>query len=125
MSPKHALHVALCIAAAAFAIGFVVPDFVSVPVFWYRPVARSWAFDVRPVGLAMDFYGRCVLAAMISMTVGGASYWVARRLPDRERNASTITVLTALTLIIVFVVMAFFAWRLSHLVLAAHVAGGS
>src|SRR5437899_50676 len=86
---------------------------------------RSWVFDVRPAALAIDFYGRCVLASTISTLVGGVSYVIAGRLVHRERIGSTITVLTALTLIVVFVVMAFLAWRVSHVVFAAIVAGGS
>lgn len=63
---------------AAFALGYLAAFFLSsviaVPLVWYYPVERRFAFEAHPTGLASDFYGRVLL----SVAAGGIFAVLAR-----------------------------------------------
>lgn len=77
--------------AAAFCFGYFAGDFLdctlSIPVLWYLPVERRFAFAVRPPGLGADLYGRvlfalaCGCAAAMLAAVGARLGASARRPP--------------------------------------------
>ncbi len=117
MSVKHATHVAVCAAIIAFALALALPAFVPIPVAWYRPVEHGWSLAVHADGVAMDFYGRCALAAIASSLVAAAAYRIARRVRrELSRDAAAIAAVWAIA--IVLIAMAFFAWRQLHRPLA-------
>ena len=98
----------------AFAVTFVLPAFVTMPVLWYQPVEHAWIYDVRAPGIAMDFYGRCLDASIASTLLGGAAHAICRRFIRPEPSGSTVALLTTWALTFTILVMTFFAWRLIH-----------
>jgi hypothetical protein len=73
---------------AFFGAGYLVSYFVSTsvptPLLWYYPLERRFGFSVRSTGLAMDFYGRFLLA----FAVGGVALLVARAVLARASAAT-------------------------------------
>lgn len=80
MDRKQALYVAVFAAVVGFAIAFAYPAFNPTRVLWYYPLERRWAFELKPTGLAMDWYGRNLLAAIVSIVGFAGAYGVGRRL---------------------------------------------
>jgi|HubBroStandDraft_6_1064221.scaffolds.fasta_scaffold84353_2 hypothetical protein len=114
MPTKNAVHLACCVATIAFAVAFVFPAFVPTPVLWYWPAERSWAFEVAARGIAMDFYGRCVVAAIASTLAAVATYAALRRFTHREPRARVVTLFTMWAIGFVLVAISFSVWRLAH-----------
>jgi hypothetical protein len=107
----HAVLVASCVATLAFALAFVVPSFVAVPMLWYHPADRDWTFEVKASGIAMDFYGRCTWAVLASGLLGAGGYFVVR---GRRISSRLLAVLTVWAIAVAILVMAFVVWRLVH-----------
>ncbi len=63
---------------AVFCAAYVFTDFLSsavpMPLLWHLPVERRFTFEVRPLTLGADFYGRVLMCLL----VGGAAAGVAR-----------------------------------------------
>jgi hypothetical protein len=114
MRTKYAIHLAFCVATIAFAITFVFPAFFPTSLLWYQPAERQWSFGVQVPGIAMDFYGRCLFATLISTVSGCATYLVARRLLHRDPRGATVAVLTIWAMTLTTLVIAFYVWRLVH-----------
>jgi ABC-type Fe3+ transport system permease subunit len=114
VSTKHAVHLAFCVAAIAFALGLALPVLTPTPVLWYRPADRDWVFDVKTTGVAMDFFGRCLLAAVASAGCGGLTYAGLRWRARRDPSPTDVALFTGWALATVMVAIAFFAWRLAH-----------
>jgi hypothetical protein len=97
-----ALARALCAAVVGFDLGFVFPAWSPTRVLWYFPLERRWAFVVRPDGLAMDFYGRTLLALLVAAACFALALTLARvRPPSRpslQRWTSWAAIALALTL---------------------------
>ncbi len=87
------VHVAVCLAAIAFAVAFAVPSLIRVPVLWYYPLERHFAFESQPHALAMDFYGR-VLGGLAAAMVGFGLGWLASRW-SRARQPAVLGLFTA------------------------------
>jgi hypothetical protein len=94
MSAKHAVYLAACVAIIAFAIALELP----VPTLWYRPVEREWLFAARPSGIAIDFFGRCLVATASSIAATATTYAIARRLCRRDPRPVTTTAIGALAI---------------------------
>ena len=118
MARTDVLFVAMCVGTIAFVVGLLLPYFTAQAVAWYYPVERRWAYEVKPHGLAMDFYGRVglglaagSLAVIISTFVTRSAFMTRRwqRLSDRMRGLWLAWTFTA----VVFA-MAYFAWTLAH-----------
>ncbi len=111
MKRQEALFVALCLGTVAFAIAFVYPQIAEQAVAHYYPLERSWSFEARPRGLAMDFYGRLGQAvAAWALAVIVALPFVRRiKTPLSERTAG---LLTAWALTITVLVIMYYAWTL-------------
>ena len=77
----------LAVGSACFAAGYLATFFVSTalptPLLWYLPLERRFAFAVRPMGLAADFYGRVLL----SLAVGGLAAFIGHLLFRRATGA--------------------------------------
>jgi hypothetical protein len=112
MERNHALYLGLCAAIAAFALAFVYPAFDPLPTLWYYPLERRWTFELQPSGLAMDWYGRSLLASLAAL-VGFAIAWslgkLRRRPPGRALALWTAWAATA----VVFA-LALHAWQLAQ-----------
>ena len=110
MRKQDALFVAMCAGAIAFAFAFIAPMLASAPVPWYYPLEHRWAFEVRPEGLALDFYGRVLVACVAWAIV----VLIALPLAKRAKGISTriVGLVTAWTLTAVLLVMLHYAWTL-------------
>lgn len=80
MARAQALYAALCAAAIGFALSFAWPAYAATRLFWYYPLERRWAFEVKPSTLAIDWYGRCLLSTIVAAGAFGLVYFIARRL---------------------------------------------
>jgi hypothetical protein len=114
MSNKHAVHLATCVAQIAFALALAFPAFVAVPLPRYYPADRWWTFDVHATGIAMDFYGRCLLAVLVSALTAAGTYLCARRFVRRDPGGRIVALFTVWAISLTFLVIAFYAWRLAH-----------
>jgi hypothetical protein len=108
----HAIYVASFAAIIAFALAFVYPSLSPTRVLWYYPLEHRWAFEIQPSGLAMDWYGRTLLAAGASALVFLASHGVARRV--RRASSRFFGLLAGWMITAVVMVMFLYAWQLAH-----------
>lgn len=87
IAPPEAQGVARAAGLAFFGTGYLLSYFVSTsvptPLLWYYPLERRFGFGVRATGLAMDFYGRFLLA----FAVGGVALLVSRAVLARADAA--------------------------------------
>ena len=115
MSTKYAVHFATCVAVIAFAIGLALPSFVDVPIYWYHPVDRAWSWEAHPSGgIAMDFFGRCLLATGLSAALAALTYAAARRLSRGEPGRRTVAVFAVWAIGIAMIAVGFFSWRVAQ-----------
>lgn len=110
MRKQDALFVAMCAGAIAFAFALMAPPLAGAPVPWYYPLEQRWAFEVRPEGLAMDFYGRLLVALVAWAIVVMISLPLAKR--AKGISTRTVGLITAWTLTAVLLVMLHYAWTL-------------
>ena len=111
MERRHALFVAACAGTIAFALAFAYPAYDDVAVLWYYPLEHRWAHEIEPRGLAMDFFGRMLLAAMVATPVAGVTYAVRRRLGAASPRVLGLWAGWALTA--VALVCLFYGWTLA------------
>ncbi len=71
-----------CAAATVFGAAFLIMGLVRAPLFWYHPLDRAFVLELRPHGLAMDFYGRTLYA-----TIAAAVAFFAGRAAGRRVEA--------------------------------------
>lgn len=114
MSTKHAAHLATCVATFAFALALAFPAFVPVPLPWYRPVEHTWSFEVHASGIAIDFYGRCMFAAVVSALAAAGMYAACRRVVRRDPSTRVVALFTVWAVSLTLLVITFYAWRLAH-----------
>lgn len=110
MKKQEALFVALAAGAIAFAFAFIVPVLAGEPVAWYYPLEHRWALEVKPTGLAMDFYGRTLQATAAWALVVLIVLPLAKR--AKGISARTIGLVTAWAVTAVVLVMLHYAWTL-------------
>ena len=111
MKKQEALFVAVCAGEIAFEFAFLAPVLASAPLPWYYPLEHRWAFEVRPSGLAIDFYGR----TLWGLVAWAAIVLVTLPLAKRARNplsSRAVGLVTAWTLTAVLLVMLHYAWTL-------------
>jgi len=110
MKKADALLVAMAAATIAFAFAFILPGLAPHSVAWYYPLERRWAFEVKPTGLAMDFFGRTLQAMVAWAVVFMVTLPIAKRFKNlslRAAGLATAWVVTALLL-----VMLHYGWTL-------------
>src|SRR5206468_3023621 len=108
---QEALFVAMCAGAIAFAFAFVAPTFAGAPEPWFYPLEHRWAFEVKPSGLALDFYGR----TLVSLVAWATAVLIALPLAKRKKtplSPRTAGLVTAWTITAVLLVMLHYAWTL-------------
>jgi hypothetical protein len=100
-----------CAAAIAFTIVFALPSFSPTRVLWYYPIERRWVFEAHATGLAMDYYGRLLLAGGAALLAYAAGWLVGARRGAKQREGShgvwAAWVATAVTLS-----MSLYVWQL-------------
>ncbi len=74
---------------SAFGVAYLMVFFASstvpTPLWWYMPVERRFVFDVHPMGLGMDFYGRVALS-LVGGCVGAVIGLILHaKLPSHRR----------------------------------------
>lgn len=107
---QEMLFIALCAGTIAFAIAFVYPVVTAQAIAWYYPLEHRWGYEVKPAGLAMDFYGRTAQAA-IAWAIGFlAGLAIVRR--KRSLGPRTIALFTAWTATAILGVMLYYGWTL-------------
>jgi len=107
---QEALFVALSAGAIAFAFAFIAPMLTGARVPWYYPLEHRWAFEAKPVGLALDFYGRTLFA----LAAWAITVMIALPLAKRAKSISAraLGLITAWTITAVLLVMLHYAWSL-------------
>jgi hypothetical protein len=90
---------------AAYLISTVLPT----PLLWHLPVERRFTFEVRPLALGADFYGRLLLSV-----VAGAAAWDVARLALRSRQPTRqqLQVALAWTLSLLCFTAGLYLWTL-------------
>jgi hypothetical protein len=114
MSTKHAAHLATCVATIAFALALAFPAFVHIPLPWYHPAERMWSFEVHASGVAIDFYGRCMFAALVSVVAAASAYAFGRRVMRRDPSPRVVALFTVWAVSLTVLVIAFYTWRVAH-----------
>jgi len=104
--------VAMRAGTIAFVVAFVAPFFTPLRVPWYYPVERRWAFEIRPTGLAMDFYGRIVLGVIGWSIAVIVATLIARRFATLGARTRGLLLAWAITALVF--AMFYFAWTLYH-----------
>jgi hypothetical protein len=104
------------VARAIFGLAYIAAALGRLPVFWYRPMDRTWELAGEPSGLAMGWFGLTAAALCASAAGGGLAYAASARGPLARALARTAVVLAiarigALVLVFDF---AYFGWTLTH-----------
>jgi hypothetical protein len=107
---RRAIYAGLTFAAIGFSLAFIYPMWARQSVAWYHPLDHAWTWEVRAPGIAMDFYGRCLFAAVSSVPFGVGAYAAARYL--RAPKDRTLDLFTAWAIAAVALAMLHFAWSL-------------
>jgi len=99
-----------CAMVAAFGAAFLVMGLVPMRLLWYYPLDRRWLFELRPQGLAMDFYGRTLYASIAAVAAG----FVGRSLGARsgELSRDRLWLWLGWGLALVFLAMALMGYQL-------------
>lgn len=110
MKKADAVFVAMCAGTIAFAFAFILPMLAGSPVGWYYPLEQRWAFEVKPTGFAIDFYGRTLQA----MVAWAAAVMLALPIAKRFKSLSTraVGLATGWALTAMLLVMLNYAWTL-------------
>lgn len=110
MRKQDGLFIAMAAGVVAFAFAFVAPMIGGLPVPWYYPLEHRWAIESKPTGLAMDFYGRMIVATSAWSLVVMVTLAITRRV--KTISARTIGLFTAWAITATVLVMMHFAWTL-------------
>ncbi len=99
-----------CLAAvAAFAVGYLLPGTLRLPVLVYDPAARSVALAGSVSGVAMRYYGDLLVASVAALVAATAVYALQpRRTPI---GIATGTALSLVALDVFFYLSRLFAAR--------------
>ena len=75
-----------CALLVGFAGTFFLLQLIPTPLFWYHPLERVFQLERRPRGLAMDFYGRTLWAALAAGALYPLGFFAGGKLTfTRER----------------------------------------
>jgi hypothetical protein len=110
MERNQALYLGLCAAIVAFALAFILPAVSPSPTFWYYPLERRWAFEFQPSGLAMDWFGRSLVATAAALVGFAIGYFLGRLRKRQMRRGFALWAAWAATA--VAFAMALYTWQL-------------
>jgi small-conductance mechanosensitive channel len=77
-----------------FMTGYLGTTLLKIPVTWYYPLERRYALELRPTGLAMDFYGRLFASVVCAAVFGVVGRAVERWIPA-DRRPRWLAIVTA------------------------------
>ncbi len=97
MDRKPTLYVGLCAAIMGASLGFMFPAISPLRVFWYYPLLHRWVFELRPTGLAMDWYGRSLFTFYAGAVAFAVTYLVARPFKAISQRALLLCTAWAVT----------------------------
>lgn len=100
MRKADAIFLGLCAATIAFGLVFSLAMILGWEVAWYYPTERRWAYEAKPTGLAMDFYGRCIVATVAALAAYAVTYLVGRRLPPSGARLAGLFTAWAVTAVL-------------------------
>ncbi len=78
MRATHRVFLAFLVARLVFGVVFLASALGRWPVPWYFPLQHRWELARRVQGLAMDWYGRSLLALLAGAAAGALAYGLAR-----------------------------------------------
>ncbi len=77
MRPSHRLLLGFLTARLIFGIVFLASAAARWPVLWYFPLQHRWELARAVRGVAMDWYGRSMLALVAGAFAGFGAYAIA------------------------------------------------
>ena len=85
-------------ASFGFMTGFLVSMLFPVPLLWFYPLERRFAFEVHPTGLAIDFLGRLLLSAACGLAFAiGPALGFEKLKPASRRRALVLAMAWAVS----------------------------
>jgi hypothetical protein len=115
MRKQDTLFVALAAGTIAFVVGLAYPAFAPASVAYYYPLDHRWAFEPKPHGIAIDFYGRLLQATIAWAVVVSVTLLIVRRV--RVIGQRALFWLGASALTATMIVIVFYNWTLPDRVL--------
>ena len=113
MKRQDALYAAACIGTIAFSVAFVLPQFTEQAVLRYFPVDGGWELTAKPVGLAIDFYGRLLQGTVVAAVAIAVTLLVTSRMKTEQLPRKAASLLAAWAIAFVILVMMYYAWTLA------------
>lgn len=91
---SRAIHVAACAGLLGFSLGFVLSATISGLVLpWYEPLERRWILaPVAPTRVAMDFFGRFLIASVTGLLAALVGWVVGARRPLSDATLRALVV---------------------------------
>ena len=83
-------------AVAAFAVGYLLPGTLRLPVLVYDPAARTVTFAATVSGVAMRYYGDLLVACIAALIAWAAAFALRPRRTPLAIAAGTALSLVAL-----------------------------
>lgn len=112
----RAIYVAACAGLLFFSAGFVLTATtrgLSLP--WYEPLQRRWhVASVAPTGVAMDYFGRLLVATIASVAGAGIGFLAGRR---RALHPALLRACFVWALAMTVLGLFLYAWALAHRVI--------
>jgi hypothetical protein len=104
------------VARAGFGLAFLAPSLRPMPLFWYKPLARTWTFELRPSGFAMEWFGRTALAIGVGALVGLAAWALSRRgaLARWLAQPGIVLAIARAGALVLLVDFLYFGWVMTH-----------
>jgi len=100
MERKSALYVATCAMIVAASLAYVYPAFAPMRALWYYPTEHRWVFELRPNGVAMDWFWRTLLAIGAGAIGFAVALTIARRLRSITPRAFALWAAWAATAVV-------------------------
>lgn len=101
---------ALCIVTSAV---FFLTGVAPLPVLLYFPIGRRFGFTPHPTELAMDFYGRSLLALLAGVAAAILGYAVLRVVGVKTPRKNRLLLLTGYAATALLLAAGLFAYQLS------------
>ena len=76
---------------AAFAVGYLLPGTLQLPVLLYDPVRHAWWFGRSAQGMAMRYYGDLLTASIAGMLAAAIVSQLPKRTPLPVAAASAMS----------------------------------
>lgn len=119
-TPDHARSlrhfVAFLVARAVFGLVLLATTFRRIPIPWYYPLRREWAWETAPRGLGMAWYGATALA-LVAAAMSAGLVLLAHGVPSIARalgRRRTVLAISRAGALMILVDLAYFGWTTTH-----------